>query len=261
MNESALEQRWPRKRWWLVIGLMLCCQAGLIFWLGENSFPQPRLPARAPLLRIAGPASGPIVALTDPTLFALPHSQSFSGDAWLNATSPPALALSLDWPDKPSWLPLSTESLGELFSRFAETNFFESRRSVKSDTTLTMPRLPPRIQSEQESRAIVTGELARRRLVTPFDLHAWPHTDTLTNTVVRVLVDSGGQTISADLMSGSGLAAADQYALAQAAGARFESFEQEGPDRNHSSVQGLTWGDLVFEWRTLPLPLTNAPNR
>ena len=65
----------------------------------------------------------------------------------------------------------------------------------------------------------------------------------------------------ADLVSGSGLAAADQHALAQANSARFESLEQTGPDKSQSALQGLTWGDLIFEWRTLPLLMTNSPQR
>jgi len=228
-------------------------------WLGETSFPQVRPPVRAPLLRIAGPGSAPIVALTDPTLFALPHAQSFSGEAWLQAPPPPSL--SFDWSDKPLWLTLSTESLGELFTRFAETNRFESRRRIKADTALTMPKLSARLEVQRESRVHVAGGLAQRKLLTQFDLPAWPHNDTLTNTVVSVLVNSAGQTLSADLVSGSGLAAADQHALAQANSARFESLEQTGPDKSQSALQGLTWGDLIFEWRTLPLLMTNSPQR
>jgi TonB family protein len=192
-------------------------------------------------------------------LFALPHPQSFSGEAWLTAPPPPAL--SFDWSEKPSWLSLATDSLGELFTQFAETNRFENRRSVKSDTALTMPKLSPRREVQEESRVRVGGELAQRRLLSQPDLPAWEHNDTLTNTVVRVLVDAAGQTISADLVSGSGLAAADQNALAQASNARFEPVEQTGPERNQSAVQGLTWGDLIFEWQTLPVPMTNAPGR
>src|SRR5258708_295597 len=113
MSSTAVESRWPVRRWWFLIGVVFCAQAGLGVWLGENSFPRLRPPASTPLLRFAGPGSAAIVALSDPTLFALPHRQAFAGEAWLQ--SPPPPLLSLDWAEKPFWLALPTEQLGHLF--------------------------------------------------------------------------------------------------------------------------------------------------
>lgn len=252
---TVVEPRWPRKRWWLFIGLVFCAQASLVCWLGETSLPQPRPPSRAPVLRIASAA--PIVALTDPTLFALPHAQSFSGEAWLKAPPPPLL--SLDWSESPVWLELPAEQPGQLFARFAETNHFETRRSFRTDAALTMPKIPGAHAVGEQSRIQITGELARRRLLTSFELPAWPHNDVLNNSVVSVLVNPAGQTLSADLVSASGLPAADQDALTLAANATFESIEQTGPNRTENALQGLTWGNIIFVWRTVPM--TNAPGR
>ena len=49
------------------------------------------------------------MALSDPTLFALPHFRGFWGDPWLRP--PPAPDRSFEWTEEPRWLALETQAL------------------------------------------------------------------------------------------------------------------------------------------------------
>src|SRR5205814_7639845 len=59
-------------------------------------------------------------ALSDPTLFALPSLQGFSGAAWL--TFAPLQHKFTDWSEQPRWLEMETSSLGRTFLEFVSTN-------------------------------------------------------------------------------------------------------------------------------------------
>ena len=104
----------------------------------------------------------------------------------------------------------------------------------------------------------VEGELAGRRLLKPIELPSWPHTEILTNSIVQIIVDADGWTISPGaLLSGSGLNEADQYALRLARVARFESVRPLGPAHATNPASRPMWGKLIFEWQTVPF--SNAP--
>ena len=91
-------------------------QLGLIFWLSDRA-PIRALPAAGgPTLRLAGPGSAEILALEDPTLFALPHRQGFAGQAWLTTTW--TTNRSYLCPDEPTWLQLEPLELGAAFNQF-----------------------------------------------------------------------------------------------------------------------------------------------
>src|ERR1051326_980070 len=94
---SAELLRWTARRWWVFIALVFATQLALIFWLGKPRTMLVRHEDPAPGLRLINSKSttdlcftnmslttAETLALTDPTLFALPHSEAFSGQAWLN---------------------------------------------------------------------------------------------------------------------------------------------------------------------------------
>src|SRR5512144_1122612 len=81
---------WPGGRWWIVVLLVLAAHVGLILWLGDRGSVQPRATEPSPTLRLADAPGDELLALTDPTLFALPHRHGFSGAAWI-AVPPPEL--------------------------------------------------------------------------------------------------------------------------------------------------------------------------
>jgi hypothetical protein len=250
---------WTWRRWCLLVVLTLCVQLALILGLGDKSPPRVRRPSPAPKLGMVRNPSSELIALTDPTLFALPHRQGFSGPAWMKI--PPVPSRSFESVGEPQWLALPLEQLGKLSDAFRETN--------QPDVLTTLASFEPEPAPEsffvpsfrEKSQLLLREGLARRRLKTLPKLPSWPHTDILTNTVVKVLVSGDGVPASPPvLLSSSGLKAADDYALAQANAAQFEPILNEGPGRNKSPLSNLTWGTMIFEWQTLPLSATNNPS-
>ena len=70
--------------------LVFAAQVALIFALGEKRFPSPRTVTNVPQLTLAD-SSSELIALDDPTLFALPHANDFASAVWggiTNVTQP-----------------------------------------------------------------------------------------------------------------------------------------------------------------------------
>jgi len=261
MSPSVELPPWPRRRWGWTIALVFAGQVSLIFWLGERGPVRSRPPRPAPTLRLAGGASHELLALQDPTLFALPHRRGFSGPAWLE---PPVLQnRPPDWSEEARCLPLPVAQLGAGLGQFIPTNSLAPLQMPplgEPEWALFEPASLP--LSPEQSRLRVEGGLAGRRLLATLDLPAWQHSDVLTNTIVQVLVNAEGRPVSVTLLPpGSGLTTADDHALAQARTARFEPASAGGQEGQPlpPPLAHLAWGSLVFEWHTLPLPPTNAP--
>ena len=71
------------------------------------------------------------------------------------------------------------------------------------------------------------------------------------------MIDPEGRVFSAILLgAGCGLKEADDYAVREAASAHFAPLTG---DAHLLGTDGLVWGELTFEWHTLPA--TNAPLR
>ena len=79
----------------------------------------------------------------------------------------------------------------------------------------------------------------------------------LTNTVLRLLVDHTGRTISATLLTSSGLPKADQAALTFAAHAQFEAKPPEKNSAGDEITSTPTFGEMVFQWFPMRVPGTN----
>jgi len=252
MNSAVLEPRaWSpaRRRGWIT--LIFAAHVGLILALTHRKPAPPRPPAPAPSLSLA-PEANESLALTDPTLFALPHRQGFAGTAWLTTTNVPFPPFR--WTEPPRLLPLPVADLGVIFAQFMRTNQFVNRQFE----TKPAPDLPPPVAGElpvatpTSSTLRVAGDLANRPLLNPPQLQTWRAADLLTNTVVQVLVYAGGAVFSPTLLTLSGSKEADQNALLVARGTRFEPRPRASP--------ALTVGTLVFEWHTQPQTNAPAPN-
>jgi hypothetical protein len=256
---SAETPHWSLERWCVFFALIFGAQLVLIFWLGRPAPLRPSAPISVPRLRLAGTAASEVLALSDQTLFALPHLQSFSGPAWLR--NPPLPFRRSEWSEPAKWLPLPSRELGEDFDRFIATNQPAlSPSPARSEPQLTAPDVAPLTVSLRRSGFRIEGELSKRPILNAFDLPSWPYAELLTNTVVQLLVDGEGKPISGvQFGKGSGLAAADEYALVHARAARFETRSPAGPGRIADPLRQLTWGTLIFEWHTLPPPATNSP--
>src|SRR5262245_59666517 len=111
-SETALvdTQPWSSRRWLVVSLAVFSLQLVLIFWLSDKKPLQTRVPAPAPTLQFTDAGCSELLALTDPTLFALPNSQSFSGKSWLQGI--PVQFRPFDWSEPIPWLPLQVQQLG-----------------------------------------------------------------------------------------------------------------------------------------------------
>ena len=163
-----------------------------------------------------------MLALNDPTLFALPHREASPGpEPW---RTPRPESPSFQWPEPTNSLLLAVDQLGATFNRFIETNGFDSLQiPAKPEPNLTLPDLPPVAVSAEQSALRLEGGLAQRRLITPLALRSFTNLDILSNSVVQIVVDADGRPVSPPtLLSGSGSRDADQDALDTARAARFE---------------------------------------
>jgi len=247
---------WPRRRWWLMIVLLFLGQLALIFGLGSRAPVSIRAPARAPVLQLANSRSSELMALWDPTLFALPHRQGFSALVW--NVRQPSEASAAPQSEPIEYLDFSGRELGAVFNQFVATNRFEPPpMRLESTPDLGLPTLIAPLAYSAPSTVRMEGALARRKLVTPIAAPPVPHTEILAPTVVQVVVDADGRTIFAVVSPGSGLREADQRALELARHVRFESVRPSGPDQPANQAGTLTPGRLIFEWQTVPVPATS----
>ena len=248
---AAVPRPWPRRRWWIVVAFVFVVQLGLIFGLSDRRLTQPRRPRSEPALHLAPASTADSLALSDPTLFALPHAQGFSGLAWLRPPQPPTN--SFERSEDPQFLPLSAQQLGDTFRCAVETERGGSLLSfIRPQPVLMLPgAAPPLLQSKSNLR--LEEGLARRKLVTPIQLPTEQHNDLLMPSVVQLVVDSEGRPVSVPvLLSRSGSTDADNDALRLARTARFNSVTREGPGDTVNPLAQLTWGRMIFEWQTLP---------
>jgi hypothetical protein len=199
-------------------------------------------------------ANSPV--FSDPTLFALPQPKSFSGDAWF--TFSPLEHTFVDWEEPHRWLELDTNRLGMDFSSLVERR--EGQTWLIADKP--MPPLagieilttPQPIRTNSALR--VDGELANRPLVRPIELPSWANSDILTNSVAQIIVDSHGFTVSAILLSSSGLPEADRYALRIASSIQFAPLPAKTVEDRRANP--LSFGRMAFEWHTIPPKMTNT---
>ena len=246
------EPAWSRQRWLTLVALVFAAQLSIIFFLGEKNFPPPRPAGKVPQLALADESSE-LIALEDPTLFALPHANDFGSPVWrqMFAVRPPDFR----WPEPPRWLPLASNNLGAVFSRFMQTNQFSGfQLDFRPPAKLSEPILPVQPVFAENSVLHIEGELAQRKLLNPVSLRSWPYADVIAPSRVQVLVDANGYVVSAVLLpptnpveAAAHYNAADAEALAFARTVRF------------SPAARLTAGRLIFVWRTVPMIGTNTP--
>ncbi len=249
----------PRHRWLIWAAVILAAQTSFIFWLGAHHTLAPRAPNITPPIALAPEYDVELAALSDPTLFAMPHWQGFSGTAWRQ--TPRVDYTAADWSEPMRWLQIPAEKLGSSFRHILADN-------PTPPLSLT-EKIPPHIAPLEfatdfapltaQSTLRVEGALAERTLLTPLELKSWPAADVLAPSEIRVLVDAAGNVISAVLLTSCGLPAADQRALEQASAARFEPLPDGDRERLAHPLANLALGKMIFQWHTVPPPVTETP--
>jgi hypothetical protein len=254
--------RWSVRRWIYTLAAVFALQAGLLLYFGQRELPLPaRPPFRTAVHFVFDPWSSEqldrLPAMIDPTLFALPGDSGFSGAAWLRGA--PLAYQPEHWSEPFRWLALDEPALGGDFARFVATNFI-APPLVADQPAPPLLRYEPHFSNDplrQQSRLRLEGELTSRPLLTPLELRSWPHSDILSNTIVRAAIDADGLPLFPALIGECGLPLADLHALKLAAAARFRPLPRAG--RDPTGLGPLAWGKLIFEWHTLPLTATNPP--
>jgi hypothetical protein len=242
------ERPWSRRRLHGFIALCFFAQVIFIFLFGERRVSALKPAPFGPGIHlVSDPWSMEQLAtsseFSDPSVFALPSLEGFSRAGWLTYKPPPDEFA--ETPQEPKWLQLEAGQLGSALATYVASNSPSPIR-VADEPMPELVGLQPRPSAELEfpkSELRIAGALARRKLLTPLDLPAWPHTDVLTNSVVHLLVDADGAPLSTALIGGSGSKEADNYALAAAKRLRFK------PDRARETI---TSGTANFRWHTTP---------
>jgi len=236
-----------RSRWLMLIALVFAAHVVLLFAFGGRKQIVPRAVTNVPTLRLADDSSG-LLALNDPTLFALPHQNDFASVIWLQTVA--LRQPSFRWTEPPRWLSLSANELGLVFNQFMLTNRFASfELQLKPPLKLSAPGLPVEPALAQNSTLRVEGELAQRQLPSQFNLTNWPYANAIAPSKVQVLVDMAGNVISTVLLPpDSGFTATDQYEKADQRALELARAMRFTPSSR------LTVGWMIFNWHTVPPP-------
>ena len=242
---------WSRSRWIFLIAFVLAAHVAFIFIFGTKKQIVSRAVKNVPQLQLADDASE-LIALDDPTLFALPHANDFASAVWLR--TPTNVPPDFRWTVPMNWLTLDAEKLGATFNQFMQTNqFAEFQPDFKPEPQLAEPVLPVESAPPQNSTLNIFGELKSRRLLNQVNVPSLPYNDVIAASRVQVLVDPAGNVFSTVLLPSENSAeesgrydVADQRALELARTARFAPAAQ------------LTFGELIFSWHTVPAAATNT---
>lgn len=244
-DDPKRREGWTRGRWLMVIALIFFVHVSLICMFGARQEPVPRTVAHVPTLTLTK-ATDELVALTDPTVFALPNQHDFASAVWLKKYEAPLP--SFTWTEDPHWLPLSPDRLGMVLIRFTQTNQLPGYPlDFKPPPRLAAPAALVETTLPQVSTLRLEGDLARRPLLDQIFVPSPACNDVIAPTVIQALVDAAGHIVSTVVLTSSGLDSADQRALELARAARF--FPAAEP----------TMGRIVFIWHTVPAPVINTP--
>lgn len=251
-----------RSRGFWIGGLifLFLLHAFAIFVYGEREKALPPRPLVEPFLHIGGDAAtdeqiAKLTGWSDPTLFALPHPQGFSGGGWLKFQ--PEVPARSNWSAPPDWLPLPTPQLGETLHEFVQTN---RRPEAALLAALRAPRtLEVRLPGEalqMKTSVRIAGPLGSRPLLRTPALPGIAHGDVLKNTVVSVAVNGEGVVESLSISGAPGPAGTDEVALELARQFEFQPLALR--DARARETATPTPGRLVFTWQLLP-PTNTLP--
>ena len=242
---GPLEKNWSGTRWVVVMLAAFAVHVGFIMTFAEKKTATPLPVTKVPKLTLAN-NSDELLALNNPTLFALPQQRDFQSDGGLKPNE--VKSPSFRWTEPPRWLPLSETGLGAAVGEFLKTNSFAKLTlDFKPAPQLSAPGLPVEPVLPQNSTMQIEDGLAQRALPSEMSLTNWPYPDVLAPCVVQVLVNPAGNVISAvvlppedGLAAGGHYAAADQRALEVARALRFKPAPQPAV------------GKIIFNWHTVP---------
>ena len=251
-----------RRFWVWGFVLFFFAHVATIFWLANRWQRVPKWENAAPFFYFSldeksDQRLAEATGFRDPTLFALPHANGFSGQAW--RSFPPEPAPVTHWSAPPEWLPLSEEQLGQTLSSYVLTN-----RPIQAHLLAALRSAPaPTVRIPDEplvtrSTLSLAGALAQRKLVRQPVLPVISHQDVLGRTVVEVSVNGEGIVETAVVAGESGLKAADTNGLILARAVEFEPLPiREAQAR---ATAPPTLGRIIFTWAVQTnIPAVTSP--
>lgn len=245
--------RWSGKKLLVFIAFALAVHLAFIFVLGAKHQVQQRTVTKVPQFEIANTADE-LIALEDPTFFALPHVEDFIPAIWRQ--TPDVHQPPLRWTEPPPFLPPAVENLGAAFNLFMASNQFAPLPlHFKPTPALTVPPIPLVSQLPKQSSLQIKGDLSRRLLSQPVTVPTLKWNDVIAPSRVQVLVDAAGNVISTVLLPSA--SASENAGRAEIGDATALTIARE---LHFQPGSGLTLGELIFDWHTVPAPtITNAP--
>lgn len=231
---------WSRKKFFFVLFFVLAFHVALIVLFGARKQITARAVSNLPHAALADSANE-FIALGDPTLFARPNKHDVVTAFWRR--EPPVSQPNFDWQAPSGYLQPKAENFGAVFR-----NYMQHKAAPGFALNL---KPEPRVRSpEVEFSAVpldslmqISGDLARRPLLTSAVPPSIPYNDVLDHSVIHAVVDTAGNVATAVVMSSSGYNDADQRAL------------QITRNLSFAPAPNLTVGEITFIWRTVP---TNA---
>ena len=257
---KAAASGWSRHLWFWGFVFLFLGHAFAVFWFADrrNISHSAQMPTAFFYLsgdREAEQRMPEMMALRDPTLFALPHGHGFSGRAWLNFQ--PQLPRLSNWFAPPEWLSLPVEQLGTSLDDYGATNRPSEEQLLASLRTTKAPEV--RIQDEPiitNSSVKVEGPFAARRLISSPALPSLPANDVLGKTVIAVSVSGNGVVESASLARESGSKLADERGVELARALEFEPLANRDARARETAPPTLV--RVIFTWHVPPTNATAA---
>ncbi len=244
------EVSWSPWQWLIGIALIFGLHVVLFHFLAKREPQQVRALRNTATVQLADPLPDTL-ALSDPTLFALPHPRGFAAFTWLQTTL--VTNTPFRWTEAPRLLALPVDELGATFLKLAEKS-----RLPMPEIAFIPPAVPSVIAAidlpptRTNSVLRLDEVFATRPLRQPYpSLPLQPPSESLTNTVVQVLVNPRGQVVSASIVPshpGNRSTEVEQTALQIARRLWFHPVPESTPP---------LLGRVIFEWATTPP--TNAP--
>jgi hypothetical protein len=249
---KSVDARWSVHVWFWGFVFVFLSHAFAVFWLGDRASFSPAPPRPSAFLFLGGSLDTDAhlaehAALRDPTLFALPHLNGFSGGAWLDF-QPQAPALS-NWTAPPEWLPAPIAEPGRTLDQYVATNRLPGDLLTALRTTPAPEIRIPARPLLSHSSVRVLGPLAGRKIAFAPALPNVLTNDVIGSTAVTLSVNRDGIVESASVVHReSGSALADHDALLLARAFLFEPL----PAIAATTTSASTFGQLVFTWNTVP---------
>ena len=233
---------WSRKKLFFLFLVAVGVHLGCVLIFGTKHPPALRAVPVVPQLQVA-PNHREIAALTDPTLFVLPH-EGLDGvpAAWRQPPQPDEPSFHWAESEPPPFLKPVAEDFGASFAAFLKTNQvargsldFKPAPVVSTPEVTFEPILP------RQSVLKINGDLASRPTLSLPMVPAIPCNDVIRPTRVQAVVDADGNVVSSVLLESSEFTDADRKALELARQIRFAPATQ------------TVIGELIFTWHTVPV--------